>query len=268
MKLAPLTKASAFYYRKKLNVHNFTMYNLLNHDVTCYWFDETASDLSASTFASCIIDALSKILEQTRLPVILWSDGCNYQNRNTVLSNVLLIMSEEYKVTIEQKFLTKVHTQMECDSVHSSIEAKLRNRDISLPDQYSDISKEARSKPMPYKSFFLQHTFFKNFSGKDFQIYDSIRPGRVVGDPTVVDLKAIKYCNGEISVKINFDAEYSSLPRRQRKNIDCSLENAPLLHTEKRKITKSKWLHLQELKSILTFGYHSFYDQIPHEESG
>lgn len=119
VKLAPLTKASAFYYKKKLNVHNFTMYNLQSHEVVCYWFDETATDLVASSFVSCIIHTLSNILQNNRLPVILWSDGCNYQNRNAVLSNALLHLSKEFNVDIEQKFLTKGHTQMECDSVHS-----------------------------------------------------------------------------------------------------------------------------------------------------
>lgn len=267
VKLAPFTKASAFYYRKKLNVHNFTMYNLQTHKVVCYWFDETATDLLASSFVSCIVHTLCNILQNNRLPVILWSDGCNYQNRNTVLSNALLHLSKEFNVDIEQKFLTKGHTQMECDSVHSAIETKLKNKDIYLPGQYCTLTREARRKPFPYESNFHDYTFFKNYSGKNFMIYDSIRPGRTTGDPTVVDIRAIKYTNGEISIKINFDEEYSPLPRRPKKTADSFflLANAPPLNKERRTISHSKWKDLQELKTVLTQDCHSFYNEIPHD---
>lgn len=43
------------------------------------------------------------------------------QNRNCVLSNVLLCLSSQYKIKIVQKFLGKGHTQMECGSIHATI---------------------------------------------------------------------------------------------------------------------------------------------------
>ncbi|CAH1110485.1 unnamed protein product [Psylliodes chrysocephalus] len=266
VKLSPLTRASAFYYKKKLNVHNFTMYNLQTHEVVCYWFEETATDLVASSFASCIVQTLSKILSDNLLPVILWSDGCNYQNRNTVLSIVLLHLSKELNVDKEQKFLTKGHTQMECDSVHSAIETKLKNK--YLPGQYCTITREARRKPFPYESHFLDHTFFKYYSHKNFLVYDSIRPGRTTGDPTVVDIKAIKYSKGEISIKTNFDHEYSALAKRPKKAADSFslLSSASPLNKDRRKISYSKRRDLQELKTVLTQDCHSFYNEIPHDE--
>lgn len=111
--------------------------------------------------------------------------------------------------------------------------------------------KEARSKPKPYNVF--THIFQIFFQ-------DSIRPGRAVGHPAVVNLKAIIYRDGEISVKTNFDIEYAPLPRRQKKKIDCSLRNALPLHLKRRKMFKSKWQHLKDLKSILTFDCSSFYE--------
>ncbi|KAG8317448.1 hypothetical protein J6590_108362 [Homalodisca vitripennis] len=66
VKLAPCLNASSMYFKTKLAVHNFTMYNLGNKDVKCYWFDETASSLEASTYASCIIDNLKTMLAEDK----------------------------------------------------------------------------------------------------------------------------------------------------------------------------------------------------------
>ncbi|GBP79918.1 hypothetical protein EVAR_75290_1 [Eumeta japonica] len=53
VKLCPQLQASALYYKTKLCVHNFTMYNLTTKDVYCCRFDETNAGLTASAFISC-----------------------------------------------------------------------------------------------------------------------------------------------------------------------------------------------------------------------
>jgi len=56
VKICSYLKRSTLYYNYKLCVHNFTMYNLSSHECTCFWWVETQSDLSASSFVSCIMD--------------------------------------------------------------------------------------------------------------------------------------------------------------------------------------------------------------------
>lgn len=80
---------------------------------------------------------------------------------------------------------------MECDSVHLNIEENLKNKEIYLPSQYYSITKEARVKLFPYRSHYLTHSFFRNYSKPETMVYSSIRPGHVAGDATVHDLKAI-----------------------------------------------------------------------------
>lgn len=74
--------------------------------------DQTEGDLSASVFVTSIIKNLKeKCLTQKR-PIILYSDGCGYQNRNKVLSVLsLLHFSAKYNIEIEQKYLEKGHTR-------------------------------------------------------------------------------------------------------------------------------------------------------------
>ena len=263
VKVAPCVQASSMYYKTKLAVHNFTMYNLVSQEVVCYWFDETEADLVASIFASCVIDTLSKKLRDRLIPVILYSDGCNYQNRNVIMANALLRLAINTGVTITQKFLEKGHTQMECDSVHSSVECKLKGREITLPSQYALISKEARKKPFPYEVHYLTHDFFTNYAAKELWLYDSIRPGRNTNDPTVTDLRVIQYCpDGKILYKCNFSDVLQEMPRRPKKlsgNVQF-----PKLYTERLKISESKWNHLQQLKNVIPKDCHSFYENIPH----
>lgn len=107
VKLCPQLQASALYYKTKLYVHNFTMYNLGTKDVFCYWFDETNAGLTASVFISCIIHILRRTLEQKCIPIILYSDGCTAQNRNVFLANALLQLAIEKKCRDRTKNLRK-----------------------------------------------------------------------------------------------------------------------------------------------------------------
>lgn len=267
VKVCPFLKASALYYKCKLCVHNFTMYNLGTHECMCYWWDETQCNLTASAFTSCIIDQLSMCYNKNQNKnIILWSDGCCYQNKNTVLSNAILEFSVTHKIIIEQKYLTKGHTQMECDSVHSVIERKLKNTDIHLPSDYIKITKTARSKPFPYEIKDCDISFFLNYQ-KNVNRYDSIRPGKATGDATVTQIKALRYnCNGTIEYKLNFDDEYYSdlaIAQKKRKTVEI---HSPIIyeqfHKSPLKIPKSKWQDLQQLKAVLPKDCHPFYDQI------
>lgn len=262
VKVAPFLQASALYYKTKLAVHNFTMYELANHDVTCYWFDESEAELVASTFSSCIIDTLINTAKESNVPIILYSDGCTYQNRNAVLSNALLRFAMDTGITVFQKILEKGHTQMECDSVHSAIECKLKSREITLPSQYATVTREARKKPRPYKALYLDHSFFTDYSDKRLWMYDSIRPGRKLNDPTVTDLRVIKYDpKGVIFYKLDFTDDFKELPRRPK---IVKEKEFPRLYMERLKIKKSKWEHLQQLKKVLPHDCHQFYDNIPY----
>lgn len=266
VKLCPYLTASALYFKTKLAVHNFTIYNIGTNEVTCYWFDETACDLKATTYATFFVNYLTEVLEKDVKDVIIWTDGCTAQNRNSVVSNALLRLAVQKNVTITQKYLEKGHTQMEVDSVHSVIERKLKNVEIFLPSQYASLTKEARKNPFPYKVVQPDHTFFKDYSLKEYQVYDSIRPGRSAGDDCVVDLRALKYNpDGTIEYKKHFQHEFTPLPRRPR-SISTLIDSVPPLYSSRLPIMESKYEHLQQLKSVIPKDCHLFYDNLPYKK--
>ena len=254
--LSPSLNASALYYKTKLTVHNFTMYDLRSHDVKCYVWHEGEAGLSASEFASCVADYLTVHAHEYDT-AILYSDGCTYQNRNVVMANTLLSLSKRHGKVIQQKFLERGHTQMEVDSAHSLIERKTKNVNIYVPADYVNIMKTARNPPYDVK--YLEHNFFKDYS--DIGPYKSLRPGSKVGDPKVTDLRCLKYLpNGDIMYKVNYQDEWQELPMPR----NIQLKEPSVLHPDKIKIKETKFQHLQQLKNVMPKDYHSFYDQLHH----
>ena len=153
---------------------------------------------------------------------------------------------------------------MECDSVHSAIECKVKGREIYLPSQHANIAKSARTKPMPYDSRYLDYNFFTDF--RNTLIYKTIRPGKKTNDPIVTDLKVLAYKpDGTIWYKLNFYDPLQLLPQRPLKlcNDVTPLSMLPKLYDAKLPISQGKYKDLQDLKAVLPSNCHSFYDDIP-----
>ncbi|KAK6177541.1 hypothetical protein SNE40_015624 [Patella caerulea] len=263
--ICPSIQASAVYYKTKLACHNFTTHNLATRDVHCYFWHEGEGGLSSHNFATCIQHYIETLIEPGIEEIILFSDGCGYQNRNVSVSNALLYTAVKNGITIIQKYLEKGHTQMEVDSVHSTLERKFRKVPIYSPSNYVELIKQARP-CQPYVVKYLTHTFFRDFSSLKY--YDTIRPGNRVGDPCVHELRVLKYLpSGVIQFKLNFDDEYKDLPRRRNSATGPSfnMEIIPPAYNNPPPIKKSKYDHLQQLKAVIPIDYHSFYDHLPHD---
>lgn len=87
---------------------------------------------------------------------------------------------------------------------------------ITFLSQYVQIIREARKKPFPLDVKYLSYDFFLNYD-KALTRFESIRPGRVKNEPTVSDLRCLKYLpNGSIMFKLKFGDEYQLLSQRPR----------------------------------------------------
>ncbi|CAG4981288.1 unnamed protein product [Parnassius apollo] len=269
--LAPKSNVSSLYYKTKLCTHNFCLFNLRNKDGFSYLWNETEGGLSSDNFATIIVKFITdKLLPSIHrepekdIKIILYSDGCTAQNRNVVLANALLNVATLNNIVIEQKYLEVGHTQMEADSMHATIERKLKNKIIHLPAEYVGVCLGARIHPKPYNVSYLSHDFFKSFGS--LQYYKSIRPGKATGDAKVTDIRALQYKKGNIYFKLRFTDEWQLLPQRCDRNITpTAIESLPDLHENRLKIKNRKFKDLQELKYTIPVDYRDFYDNIPHE---
>lgn len=164
----------------------------------------------------------------------------------------------KHDITIEQKFLVAGHTQMECDSMHSCIERRIR-KDIYTPRDY--IFETARLNPSPYKVTQLYHNNFMKLSGA---YVTTIRPGRKPGDPTVDDFRALQYLvDGTICYKLAFESDWEGLPQRVTIPREPFLW-VPLFPTQL-PLTLRIFQDLQSMKLVLPRVVHDYYNSLPHQ---
>lgn len=259
--LAPALKASALYYRTKLCVHNYTICDATSRDVCCYVWHEVEGRLTGNEFASCLSHYIST-LAQPCDELIIYSDACPNQNRNSTLSKALTYAAQFHNITITHKYLEKGHTQMEVDSVHHTIEQKIKNKSIYSPSDYVRFFQEARENLCPYRVEYLEHSFFKNYSGVCG--LKTIRPDKKAGDPQVVDIRCLQYsANGHIHFKLSHNEDWKEL--FVRGNSTKIIGEPQALYPTQRKLAAAKYAHLQELKAVIPKDLHTFYDSLPHE---
>ena len=263
--ICPLNDANVMFFRTKLNMHNLSFFDLHNKEVLNYVWTETNGDLEASSFVSCFVDYVKEII--AKYPdvkvIILWTDGCGYQNRNSILSSALANFAKQHKVTIYQKYLEVGHTHMECDSVHRCIEnAKKVFGDVNLPTDYIQLIKSARKNPKPYGVKYCDYTFFKDY--KSVCDVSSIKPCKATGHPYVNDIRQIKYTNtGAIYTNLTYDDKsWKIVPFK------VTLKNRQPVQTrnEPIKLNLSKWTHLQEIcEASLNKDFHWYYEHLAHK---
>jgi hypothetical protein len=87
------------------------------------------------------------------------------------------------------------------------------------------------------------------------------------GTATVNDIRELKYADGEISYKLRHPHEWTIMHKRPvpTRGVNRVVPPAAPLYTSALKITKDKFKHLQELKTLLPLEYHAFYDALPHD---
>ncbi|XP_005098560.1 uncharacterized protein LOC101856023 isoform X2 [Aplysia californica] len=260
---SPMLKASALYYRRKLAVHNFTVFNITTRDVKCYVWHEGEGGLTSDEFSSCIIDYLQN-LAGTYGRIILYSDGCLYQSKNATLASAIMDLARELNIIIDQKYLTKGHTEMEVDSVHSVIERSLKNAVINVPCDYINVFRLAGQSSRPYDVKYLDHTFFRKYSS--VQEYSTILPGTNAGDVKVDDIRALRYSShGNIQYKLAFCEDWQDIPDQYNYTLSLLSSTAvPALHSQRIPIPSSKYRDLQELKAVIPSDAHAFYDNLEH----
>nr|CAH7723171.1 unnamed protein product [Callosobruchus chinensis] len=195
--LCPKLLVSKQYYKQKLQLHNFTIYINNNKDVHCYVWHESDGNVTSNEFTTCLIDFLAKFTDREKIVII--SDGCCYQNKNKVLVSALADFTITFpNIEIEQIILEKGHTMMEVDAIHSSLEHYFKPP-LYVPIDYVNRMRQARAK-QPYLVNYVHYWFFKNFESLPTN-FKSIRPGKKTGDPTVGDIRALRYDKGQVDFK-------------------------------------------------------------------
>ncbi|XP_066970858.1 uncharacterized protein [Macrobrachium rosenbergii] len=260
--LCPKTMASTMNYKTKLQVHNFTLYDLKSKKGYCYIWNETEGDLKSEIFSHLQYHHFETIISESPnlQELVIWSDGCSYQNRNVKVANAYSALARKHGISIVQKYLVAGHTQMECDSMHSTIERKLVN-DVFTERDYAVLIQCARIKPSPYIVRQMKH---QDFMKMENLFFTSIRPGKKSGDPVVHDLQGLMYqSDGTVKFRVSFNihSTWETLPHRIQ---NVEVKWIPLF-SSRLPITMRKFSDLQSMKTVMPADCYDFFDTLPHD---
>lgn len=193
----PHAEISNFYYKSKLNVYNLTAVLSSTKQVYCSLWHEGLMGRTGNDLASALIKILEAVfLDNPELvTLVLWSDSCVPQNRNSLMSAAISIFINEHPniTSIIMKFSTPGHSCVqEIDSVHSCIERVLKKMEYYSPLSLLRILLKVNTKK-PYKIIQLKEVDFKDYKASaSLYNYKSVPFSQVV---------ALKFTQSQFEVK-------------------------------------------------------------------
>lgn len=136
----PKAYVGHYYYKQKLNCYNLTAHSSTDNTIYNAIWHEYICGRAGNHLANVVIKILKAVVKDNLdvTKIILWTDSCVPQNRNSILSFALqhfLKTENAGKVeSITQKFSEPGHGNLqEIDSAHSCIERHLRHLEIWSP---------------------------------------------------------------------------------------------------------------------------------------
>lgn len=135
----PRAEASSFYYKRKLTVHNFTIYDTTSKVAFNFVYDESLTGSGPNEVCSSLFKFIESNHKLGVRQFYFISDNCPGQNHNMFLFGFYAFCSAFFNIDIEHLFLVRGHTQSEVDGVHSVIERSLKKKTLFAPVQLYDI---------------------------------------------------------------------------------------------------------------------------------
>lgn len=134
----PKAETSVLYYRRKLAIYNFTIFNMGLKEGFCYIWNETTAKRGANEISSCLWKFIQRMCANGTQEIIFYSDNCGGQNRNRMVFATYAVAEKAFHVKITHRFLEKGHTQSEGDAMHAAIEAASRHTAVYTQKQWCD----------------------------------------------------------------------------------------------------------------------------------
>lgn len=142
----PKLPCKDIYYSRQLYVFNLTIYDSKTKLTHCYMWHEAEGEKGANQVGSCVLRHLIDHVPEGVERVVLMSDTCTGQNRNSILAAMYITGLQIHPTlkTIEHIFLIAGHTHLEVDNKHSVIERHARKvASVSVPEEWYALVEEA-----------------------------------------------------------------------------------------------------------------------------
>ena len=140
----PQMKVSNMYYNRKLATYNFTVYDMTSKEAKCFMWHEGLAKRGSNEIASFVYRYM-KDMPQSVQEINFFSDTFGGQQRNSNFSMMCLFSVQNFPLKIiNHKYFESGHSQMEGDSVHSTIERATKNLDVYTPNDWCSAVRMAK----------------------------------------------------------------------------------------------------------------------------
>ncbi|KAK3908523.1 Imidazolonepropionase [Frankliniella fusca] len=149
--ICPRGETSIFFYKNKLSVFNFTVFDTRLSEGHCYVWTETDAHKGPNEIGTNLLRFIEKKASEGIVEFSFYSDGPTGQNRNRMNISLYLSTSAKFQVNITHRFLESGHSYSEADSMHARIEDEAKRvQEIFTPDEWINLIKNAKQSGKPY----------------------------------------------------------------------------------------------------------------------
>ncbi|GFO07055.1 guanine nucleotide-binding protein g(s) subunit alpha [Plakobranchus ocellatus] len=263
--LCPHGQSSSFFYKRRLGVYNLTVYDYKKGDAYCFMWPESEGRRGSYEVATCLFKYIEVQTRQGVKDIIMFSDNCAGQNRNR------FARAHFHLNSLTHVFLEKGHTETENDSVHATIERKVRNIQIYSPEQWLTAVRTARVSIRPYVVTEMTRSNIIDFKGmalkvRNLTIDDN---GGKISWSKVRQVLVKADDPSAIHIKTCYDGQPQRLDLNRRKRVSGGGGDAPSMELLKG-ITKPGMPELKkrDLLALCNSGqisasYRAFYESLP-----
>ncbi|KAK3926607.1 putative tRNA pseudouridine synthase D [Frankliniella fusca] len=146
----PRSETSLFFYKNKLSLYNFTVFDLRLKEGHCYIWTEVDAHKGANEIGSNLYHFIKTKEEEGIKEFVFWSDSPTGQNRNRMIFSMFMLAAAKLQIKITHRFLESGHSYSEADSMHARIENEAERKEIFTPDEWVKLIEEAKQDGKQY----------------------------------------------------------------------------------------------------------------------
>ena len=259
------------FYKRKLSVCNLSVFSLADKSAACYIWTEVEGQRGSNEIGTCLYKHLESLPKSVH-HVVLFSDTCTGQNRNKYITTALhhTVQNIPNIETIDQKFLERGHSHMECDTMHAAIERAKKGIKIHHPDHWLTVCQCAQGSD-PFTNVPLEHEAFYDF--KDVA-RTTIRNTKTDTNGSRVNwlkikwIRVVKSDSDAVYFKYRMPDQFCQLKIRgssRRGHPHKMTTTLPVLYTNRLNISEVKKKDLLDLchSGVIPRQHHDYYFSLP-----
>lgn len=100
----PRSESSSFFYKRKVSLYNFTIYDLVTREGFCFVWDETIGKRGANEISSCLWSHINDKTKNGQKKFHFYSDNCGGQNRNNILYTMYAKAAVDFEITVTHRY--------------------------------------------------------------------------------------------------------------------------------------------------------------------